>query len=419
MPRDSCWSRRRPNKLSLQSRPTAPGEAVRALRGRAQHSALGAACAALAIFGAGCSSGAHGGHGQAPGRDGSGVAAARNELARFRALPTFVAPGPAFAATTHLRGTRIFEIPITSSVPFVAAVEQGMRQAASVVGAQLVAYTNEGQPSQWAQGITTAIAQRADAIVLFAQDPQLVGPQIAQARRAGIPVIVLRTTGEGEPCQSDRSGAALATACVPGPFEQAGRLEADAVISQGAGEADALVITSSDARSTQPLVRGLRQELHLRCPACRTRSVDVPIPEWPARIRTEVQSALVRDPAIDYVVPIYDSMSQFAVPAIAASGARGRVKIDTFNGTPFVLKLLQDRNVVAMDVGESLAWVGWASMDQVFRVIAGEPPARSEHTPARVFDASNVGEAGNPPRFDTGYGSAYVDGYRKLWGASK
>src|SRR5256885_7410273 len=257
MPRDPRWPSGRPNRLSLQSRPTAPGEAVRALRGRAQHGALGAACSALAIFNAGCGSGAQGGHAQAPGGDASAVAAARGELARFQGLPSFVAPGPVFSATTRLRGKRIYEIPITSSVPFVAAVEQGMRQAASVVGAQLVVYTNEGQPSQWAQGITTAIAQRASAIVLLAQDPQLVGPQIAQARRAGIPVIVLRTTGDGEPCQSSHSGAALGTACVPGPFEHAGRLEADAVISQSGGDADVLVITSNDARSTGPLVRGL------------------------------------------------------------------------------------------------------------------------------------------------------------------
>ena len=231
-------------------------------------------------------------------------------------------------------------------------------------------------------------------------------------------MIVLRTTGEGESCQSDRSGASLATTCVPGPFELAGRLEANAVIAQSGGRADVLVITSDDARSTRPLVRGLRSELATRCPACKIRTVDVPIPDWATGIRTEVQSALVRDPGINYVIPIYDSMSQFAIPAIAAGGASGRVKVDTFNGTPFVLKLLQSHDVVAMDAGESLAWVGWASMDQVFRVLAGEAPASSEHTPIRVFDSTNVGEAGHPPQFDTGYGNSYVDGYRKLWSGS-
>jgi len=124
----------------------------------------------------------------------------------------------------------------------------------------------------------------------------------------------------------------------------------------------------------------------------------------------------VGDPSIDYVIPTYDSMSQYAVPAILAARAAGRVRIATFNGTPFVLKLLEDGDVVSMDAGESLSWLGWASMDQAFRVIADEKPVPSEHTPLRVFDDGNVGETGRPPRPDMGYSTAYVDGYRKLWG---
>jgi ribose transport system substrate-binding protein len=348
-----------------------------------------------------------------PARVEGGAEAARAEVARFLARPRFTAPGPAFDAARELPDRRIFEIPITSEVPFIGAVEKGMRQAAEEVGAELVVYPNQGEPSQWAQGIRTAISRQADAILLLAQDPELVGPQIREAEAEGIPVIVLRTTGEGEACP------ALGTACVPAPFEQAGRLEADWVIADSGGEANILVITSNDARSTRPLVRGLRAELAQKCPLCEARFVDVPIPEWANRIRTEVQSALVRDPEIDYVIPIYDSMSQYAVPAIEASRATERVRISTFNGTPFVLQMLQDEDVVAMDVGENLAWVGWASMDQAFRVIAGERPVRSERTPLRVFQDRNVDQTGTPPRFDRGYGDAFVEGYRKLWGLTR
>jgi len=346
------------------------------------------------------------------------VAGAGRQIAKFVGIPRFVPPGPSFNAVGKLRGKRIVEIPITSEVPFVASVERGMEQAAAEVGAKLVVYSNQGEPSQWAQGIRTAISQRADAITLFAQDPALLGPQIAQARKAGIPVIVLRTTGEGESCPADSHGQPYATACVPGPFEEAGRLEADWVIKDTGGKADTLVITSNDARSTTPLMRGLRDEFRRRCPACRTTTVDVPIPQWGARIRTEVQSALIRDRKINYVIPIYDSMSQFVMPAIRAARATGRVKIAAFNGTPFVLKLMQDGDTVAMDAGENLSWLGWAAMDQAFRAIAGEPVVRNEHTPLRVFAKGNVGDAGRPPRYDTGYGHGYVDGYRKLWGVS-
>jgi len=343
------------------------------------------------------------------------VAGARAQIEAFRGIPKFVPPGPAFDARRKLRGKMIFEIPITSEVPFVAAVERGMGQAADEVGAKLVVYPNQGRPTQWAQGISTAIAQGADAITLLAQDPALLGPQIAQAEKAGIPVIVLRTTGEGERCQAGPNGKVYGTTCVPGPFEQAGRLEADWVIQAADGTADVLVITSNDARSTTPLMRGLRDEFRRRCPACKVTAVDVPIPDWAARIRSEVQSALVRDPKIDYVIPIYDSMSQFVVSAIRAARVADRVRIAAFNGTPFVLKLMQDADIVAMDVGENLSWLGWAAMDQAFRVIAGDQPVKSEQTPLRVFDDRNVADAGRPPRFDAGYGNAYVSGYRKLW----
>jgi ribose transport system substrate-binding protein len=375
---------------------------------------LSGAVLAGAAVAPGCGEGAGGG--DRPHASRSQVEGAMARIVRSRQVPRFVPPGPAFDARTRLRGKTIFEIPITSEVPFISAVERGMRQAVARVGAKLVVYPNQGRPEQWAQGIRTAIARRADAITLLAQDPRLLGPQIAEARRAGIPVIVLRTTGEGERCQADAAGRTYGAACVPGPFEQAGRLEADWVIADSGGSANVLVITSRDARSTIPLLRGLRGEFQSRCPGCKLRFVDVPIPRWANDLRNEVQSALVRDPAIDYVVPIYDSMSQYAVPAITARDAAGRVQIATFNGTPFVLKMIQDGDIVRMDAGENLAWVGWAAMDQAFRLVAGLPPVASEHTPLRVFDDGNVDEAGRPPQFDRGYGEAFVDGYERLWG---
>jgi ribose transport system substrate-binding protein len=375
--------------------------------------------AVVAVWASACGgAGANGERGSDRPASKADLAAVTAEIEKYEGIPDFVAPGPPLAPE-KLRGKTIFEIPITSDVPFIAAVEDGMRQAAELVGAELVVYPNQGEPSQWAQGIRTAIARKADVITLFAQNPDLLGPQIEQAEKAGIPVIVVRTSGEEERCQVNARGEPHGTACVPGPFEQAGRLEADWVIAETEGDANVLVITASDAPSTGPLLRGLRDEFATRCPGCRLEYVDVPIPDWSARVQSEVQSALVRDPEINYVIPIYDSMSQYVVPAIRAANAINRVKIATFNGTPFVLRMLQEDDVVAMDVGENLAWVGFATMDQAFRVAAGERPARSEHTPLRVFDDTNIGDAGRPPALDRGYGDAFLDGYKRLWGVGE
>ena len=109
-------------------------------------------------------------------------------------------------------------------------------------------------------------------------------------------MVVLRTTGEGEPCQADSDGETYGTTCVPGPFEQAGRLEADWVIADSEGTANVLVITSNDANSTNSLVRGMKDEFATKCPDCEVQFVDVAIPDWAREIRGEVSSALVSDP---------------------------------------------------------------------------------------------------------------------------
>jgi hypothetical protein len=48
------------------------------------------------------------------------------------------------------------------------------------------------------------------------------------------------------------------------------------------------------------------------------------------------------------------------------------------------------------------------------RIMGGLKPVKSEHVPVRIFDASNISEAGSS--FTSGWGTAYASGYRKLWG---
>ena len=239
----------------------------------------------------------------------------RAQIDRFRAMPSFVAPGPAFDAVSRLRGKTIFE----DSDHQRSAVHRRGRGGHAAGGrsrrGSLGHVSQPGQPQRVGAGsIRTAIAEHADAITLLAQDPRLLAPQIAEARRAGIPVVVARTTGEGESCQTDAAGRPYGSACVAGPFERAGRFDADWVTASSGGHADVLVVTSNDARSTVPLTRGLMDEFRVRCPACDLRFVDVPIPRWATQLRGEVQSALVRDPGLNYVIPIYDSMSQRSLP---------------------------------------------------------------------------------------------------------
>ena len=136
--------------------------------------------------------------------------------------------------------------------------------------------------------------------------------------------------------------------------------------------------------------------------------------DWATKIQPTVQGKLQANPNINYVVPIYDSMSTFVTPAIAISGKRDTVKVATFNGTPFVLDLIRD-GAVEMDIGENLDWIAHAMLDAEMRLLCGLEPIVDSKVPLRVFTAENIGEVGNPAKASAGYGDAYQEGYRSLW----
>jgi ribose transport system substrate-binding protein len=90
------------------------------------------------------------------------------------------------------------------------------------------------------------------------------------------------------------------------------------------------------------------------------------------------------------------------------------VKIATFNGTPFVIGMIQEGQV-EMDVGENLDWIAHGILDAEMRMLCGLPEVKDPKIPLYIFDASNADTAGTPPEANTGYGDDYIEGYRKLW----
>jgi len=335
---------------------------------------------------------------------------AQANLAKYKAVPKFVAPGAAFDAKAKAGGKTLFVIPASSQVPFVATISNHIKRIAATAGVKVKTWENQGQPSQWVQGMNAAVAQNASAIVLLAgNDPAALQPQIKAAKAKGIPTIVAHLYDEKQPSAPNVGGV------VNIPYKVAGQLIADQAIVDTKGKANALVVTINQVKSTLPMVSGIKGEFTKFCPGCKLKYTDVTIPEIATKIQPNVQTALTGDPGINYVICLYDSAEvPFASAAIRAAGRTGKVKVSTFNGTPEMLKLVKQGDIVSMDVGENLEWIGYAIVDQSMRIMGGLAPVKSEHVPVRVFDGSNISQAG--AKFTLGWGSSYVSGYRKLWG---
>ncbi|MGI9486541.1 MAG: sugar ABC transporter substrate-binding protein, partial [Geminicoccaceae bacterium] len=193
-----------------------------------------------------------------------------------------------------------------------------------------------------------------------------------------------------------------------------GKIIAAWTIVRTEGKVNALVLGPDEITPTAPLRDAIIDYLADNCPGCQTNYINVPVNDWATQGQPAVQNALLADPSINYVLPVYDSMSQFIVPAIQI--AESSAKIVSYNGTPFVLDMMRDGDIVEMNVGESLGWVGMAGTDANMRLLCGLDPVTRLNTPAYIFTDENVATAGSPVTFNDGYGDVHITGFKALWG---
>jgi ribose transport system substrate-binding protein len=324
--------------------------------------------------------------------------------------PEFVAPGPAFDAAQCMKGKSILSIPVSSANPFTANIEKAMQAVGKEVGFKFTTWENQGQSSQWVQGMDTAVNQKFSLIDLLAgADPRVLVPQVAEARAAKIPVIASHYNG----VEQTPTVKTYADGDVPIDYAKAGALLADWAIYQTKGHMNALELIATGPLSTDSMMAGIDAELK-HCSDCKTKVMNFAVPDWGTRITPGVQAALLADPTINYIIVIYDSMAQFVVPAVTITGSQSRVKIDAFNGTPFVLGLVQT-GAVEMDIGENLDWIGHSILDSEMRRLCGLPLVSDPKIPFYIFTKDNAKEAGTPPQLSQGYGNAYVKGFSDLW----
>jgi ribose transport system substrate-binding protein len=339
-------------------------------------------------------------------------------IGRYESVPAWTAPGPAVNVAA-LAGKRVFVIPEIPNA-FTNELDSVMTQIAAKAKIKLTIYANQGQVSQWAQGMSEAISQHPNLIILSAApDPGELQPQLAAAKRAGIPVLVTHFYDNSSPMPP------ACTACAAGvsgletaPFNLAATLMAQWATLKTDGRGVILAPVLSEVPITAGMVSSMKAVFSKDCPKCQVKILTVPITDLgtPA-FQTALQGAIQAMPKLNYIVDQIDGMVPATTAALHLEGRSKGVGIATYNGTPAILGNIQSGNFVTMDVGESAPWIAYSSMDQAFRLLAGKPIVKASN-PVRVWYSGNVSQAGNPPTLTQGYGSAFEVGFFKLWGLS-
>jgi ribose transport system substrate-binding protein len=345
----------------------------------------------------------------ASGSTSSGLAALRAKIAHYMQAPSWVSPGPSINPAS-LSGKKILVIPTSSAIPFCSDISAEMASVAKQFGVAVTQYANQGEPSQWVAGVDQALSTHQNLVDLTCGlNPATLGPQISQLKSAGIDVVSAHAY---DPSQRPFPGL---SAVVYAQYKLAGELEADWAILQTGGRGNVLVVSDEGDVSTPPLLAEIRLQFTQYCPSCVVSYVYIPIPDWATKIQPAVAGKISSDPKLNFIIPLYDGMVPYVVPAIVSAGATGRIHVGSFNATPSVVKMMQSGSTVTFDVGEDFPWLSRAILDQDFRVLLHTAPGVSESAPVRIFTKQNASDAGNPPSFEKGYGNAANINFAILW----
>jgi ribose transport system substrate-binding protein len=333
-------------------------------------------------------------------------------VGKYLSVPEFVPPGDPIDIKAALKGKLLYSIPVTSANPFTEGIFASVKKLAPVIGFTFKEWENQGALAEHQRGIQQAITDGAAIIDLTGgSDPRLLAPQIADAHKAGLKVVDTHASG------LTQGISANVDATVGAPYEPTGLLQAAYATLKSNGKAHVLIITSDEITGSPVQTKAIKDALAKYCPACKVSVANATVAQWATTVPAAVRGALLADPSLDYILPLYDPETPFIVPVLRQLAPRNSVHVVTYAGTPSALDEIAKGDYVQMDVGESNENIGMALVDLEARVLMGEKrPSVDRKIALRVWDSSNVKEAGTPAAYSVGYGDAIRKGYFKLWG---
>lgn len=294
----------------------------------------------------------------------------------------------------------------------ILGVAQGVREAAQVVGWQVIVFDAGGTSAGRKRVAADALDVKPDGVILNGADAKIMAPLLAPIARRGIPVVGWHVGPKAGPM----TGGAVAMNVSTDPLEVA-RVTAMAAIVGAKGKAGVIIFTDSNFEIALAKSDAMAEVIG-NCRECTLLEVrDVAISES-ARLLPGISRELlerhgrrwthalaINDIYFDHTVPEFILAGpaaqhiKFLSAGDGSSSAYVRIHADTFQvGT----------------VAEPLNLHGWQLVDELNRLMENEP-ASGYVAPVHLITPENVEYDGGPDyRYDPANG--YRDVYRRIWG---
>lgn len=340
------------------------------------------------------------------------VKQAASLLNKYRAIPKFVPPNASFKASA-LKGKTVALVAINLTTPALLFAIDGTKKAAAAVGIHTTVFDGKNEPSLMTEGLQQAIGQHVGAIALFGVPVGLVTSQLQSANKAGIPIVNVENNQPDAKAQGQGAGPHIYASASENMNLEA-QLAASSSVVQTKGHAKAIIMDTPQLTPAPPIVKGFKQALS-RCSDCSVvTTTQTQIQDWSTGLASQTTSTLRAYPQANVILPIFDTMALFVVPAVQSSGAGNRVTVQSTSGFPAAARMmLKFPHILTGLAGQNDYWSGWLALNQMMRGMLklkpGNPVVPSRFVTPSVVRKSGTGEGAL-------YGNSYIKGFKKLWG---
>lgn len=318
------------------------------------------------------------------------------------------------ASAVH--GKSALVMPVNSLIDSCNTQAQDFKALGQQLGMNVTSFSDSGVPTQWMAGIQKAASSSDSAVAMLCGiEPALVGPQLTAAHQSRTAII------DGDYNETTNYAGLDAETAVD--MAQGATENVDDALVQLNGKPLHALVVSTDSIVQGPATRAaIAAEEQRLCPTtCTATDLVVPIQVWPTQVDGEVYQALKSNPKINAVIITMDGIVQFAIPAVEQIHRLG-LEIYTWGASRTVESyMLQKGSLIASDPGPNNEWDAYQEMDQVIRLLAGQPaaPVNNELSPNRFWVPANVAAFFGPEGSygNQGYGgNTFINGFRQLWG---
>ena len=293
----------------------------------------------------------------------------------------------------------------------VLGVAQGIREAARDIGWKVRIVDAGGTAAGRRKALADALASRPDGLAICGSDAHELAPELRSARDRLPPVV----GWHAGPAPGPIPGTPVAMNVTTDPIAVA-RTTAQAAVAQSGGRAGVVVFTDSRFAIATTKAQAMAEVIR-QCSGCTLLEVrDVAISESAARMPAVTRELLAAHGSRwTHALAINDIYFDYAVPEFIAWGvANGAINLlSAGDGSAAAFMRIRAGTYQTGTVAEPLNMQGWQVVDELNRLMAGQPVSGFV-APVHLVSARDIASDGRSRLVydpDNGYRSIY----QRIW----